>query len=116
MCSKAPQKVPNGVSPRNSLKVVGSFDFLNEYHSRVMERLPKTDSTSYILKNGSNRICHMNSILELSDSLLCRACVDDNRRLHTLGNDNDLDSCLDETKCDSEKKIIHKYVERFKKT
>ena len=104
MCSNAPPTVPNGVSPRNSSKVVGSFDFLNEYHSRVMERLPKTDSTSYILKNGSNRICHMNSILESSDSLLCMACVDDNRKLHTLGVDDDLHSCLDETKCDAEKK------------
>ena len=78
-----------------------------------MERLQKADPSPYNINNGSNRICHMKFILDSSDSLLCRACVDNNRMLQTSGINDNLDSCLDEIQCDTEKKIIHKYVERF---
>ena len=102
------------MSPRNSSKVVASFDFLNEYYDKVMERLENTDSSSYNIKNGSNRICHMKSILDSSDSLLCRACVDDNNMLQTSEINEDLDLCLDEIQCDAEKEIIHKYLQNYK--
>ena len=113
--SKLAITVTTGLTPRNSSKKTNSFDFINEYYSEVMERLDKSNISSHSTKNGLNRLCHINSILESSNMLLCRACVDETKKLEDIGLDKDLDLCLEEVTNGADKVIASAFVQRFKR-
>ena len=111
--SKIGISIPSGLTPRNSSQKVSSFDFINDYHSEVMERLDNSNISSHSVKNGSNRLCNINSILESSNMLLCRACVDETKQHNDIGLDKDLDLCLEEVTNGADKVIANVFVQIF---
>ena len=102
--------IPSGLTPRNSTKKPSSFDFVNDYHNEVMERLDKSSISSHSVKNGSNRLCDITSILESSNMLVCRACVEESKQKNDIGLDKDLESCLKEVTNGPEKLIATAFV------
>ena len=107
--------LPSGLTPRNSTKKPSSFDFENDYHNEVMARLDKSSKSSHSVMNGSNRLCDITSILESSNMLVCRACVEESKLENDVGLDKDLESCLKEVTNGPEKLIATAFVQRFKR-